>query len=295
MEISGLGFWSSIWLIIRHPPLLPRGIEWMRASAQEFFIPQFATCLLPRRRRIAVVGHRLDGAIPFVPHPIRRYLGYVAFCLKTFLYLYSSFGSKAVPQIAAMMDGIVSLHRASGRIYRRCQSTTAFKRHLAPDPNFLLIRLVDPHLHCIPSLHILTVCFLYHRIRKAVSKLDSTEDRSKEATAQTYVQALRITEAALMVKQHSLADIGPTLFLLSRMFPDYDSGEIERFVSDLFAGSPYIEPKQRILIREAVLLDYRQMLTAERLLPATDPTELILRFLNGSLPGAGKKLHSPLV
>jgi hypothetical protein len=295
MQISGLGFWSSMRLILTHPLLLPRGIDWMKAAAREFFVPQFATLLLPRRRRIAVIGHSLDDTIPFVPHLIRRYLGYVAFCLKTFLCLHRSFGAKAVAHIAEMMDGIVLLYRASGRIYRRCQSTTAYRRPASLDPYFLLIQHVDPHLHCIPSLHVLTVCYLYHQTRKVMDKLACGKHRGTEAISQTYLQALRITEAALLVKQHSLADIAPTLFLLSHLFPDYGPSEVERFVLGLFSESPRVEPKQRILIRKAVLLGYREMLAGERRLPAAEPTELILRFLKGSLRGAGKTLASPVV
>ena len=64
------------------------------------------------------------------------------------------------------------------------------------NPYFLLIALFDPHLHCIPSLHVLTICYNYHQTRKIVMKLGPIGKPDCRAGSRRPIRlALRITEA----------------------------------------------------------------------------------------------------
>jgi hypothetical protein len=283
MDIERLDLGASIRLILHHRPLRRRGIEVFKAAVREFFIPQFQSRVLPGIRPVAVVSHPLDEALPFNPNLFRRYLGYFTVWMKTLWCLYRIYGKPALGDIEAMMRDIVLLYEVSGRVYRNCQSTTPSRCAAPANPYFLLIVLFDPHLHCIPSLHVLTICYNYHQTRQIVTRLDGQSALGSRLAVETYRSALRITEAILLVKQHSLLDIGPSLFLLSRLFPDYDDGEIRRFVSELFADPPVLAAETACRIRREILKSYEELLRRQGRRPEQSPTDILLDYLKDML------------
>ncbi len=284
MDILRLKLGRSIGLILRYGCLLPRGIEVLRAAITEFFLPQFQTRLLPGVRPISVMEHREDASLPFVSSCVRSYLGYMAIWLKTLRYLYDAFGKQALTDIEQMVRDICLIYYAAGRVYRRRQSTTTNRRTPPLNPYFILIRLFDPHLHCIPSLHVMTMCYNYHKTRQIVMKLSfgrAGKEIYTEAAAQTYTLALQITEMILLVKQHSLVDIGPSLFLLSSMFPDYDQREVKRFIRGLFENRRVVDRYAKARLRAGILQTYEEMLARKRLYPDKMATDIIVEFLEG--------------
>ncbi len=284
MDILRLKLRRSIGLILEHSRLLPRGIEVFKAAITEFFLPQFQSRLFPGIRPISVMEHREDASLPFLPGCVRSYLGYIAIWLKTLQYLYGAFGRQALRDIEQMIRDVCLIYYAAGRVYKRCQSTTTSRRTPPLNPYFILIRLFDPHLHCIPSLHVMTMCFNYHRTRQIVMKLGSRQagkELNSEAAAQTYTLALQITEVILLVKQHSLVDIGPSLFLLSSLFPDYDQREVNRFISELFENRRVIGPQSMARVRNGILQTYEEMLSRKRSYPYKEATDIIVEFLEG--------------
>jgi len=283
MDIERLSLGPSVRLILRHDRLLKRGIQVFKAAVREFFIPQFQSRLRPGMRPVAVVSHPLDDSLPFNPSLFRRYLGYFTVWMKTLSCLYRLYGKCALGDIEGMIRDVVLLYDASGRVYRLCQSTTTSRRAALGNPYYLLIALFDPHLHCVPSLHVLTICYNYHQTRKIVKRIDPDHAAGSHLTAETYRLALRITEAMLLVKQHSLLDIAPSLFLLSRLFPDYGEGEIRRFVSDLFADAPLLAPDTAARVRRVILQSYEQLLARLWVRRDCVPTDIVLDYLREKL------------
>jgi hypothetical protein len=183
-----------------------------------------------------------------------------------------------------MIRDICLIYYAAGRVYRRCQSTTTSRRTPPLNPFFILIRLFDPHLHCIPSLHVMTMCYNYHKTRQIMMRLSpgqAGKETHTEAVAQTYTLALQITEAILLVKQHSLVDVGPSLFLLSSLFPDYDQKEVKRFIGGLFENHRVIGPEAMARVRNGILQTYEELLSRERLYPDKKATDILVEFLEG--------------
>ena len=292
MDIESFSPGESVRLILRHGRLRHRGIQVFRAAVRQFFLPQFQSRLFPGIRPVAVVSHPADDCLPFVPGLFRRYLAYFSVWLRTLSYLYRIYGKIVLGDIERMMLDVVRLYEASGKVYRRCQSTTTSRRSAPANPFFLLITAFDPHLHCIPSLHVLTICYNYHRTRQITTRLDPGGVTGCRLTAWTYAAALRITEAVLLVKQHSLIDIGPSLFLLSRIFPDYDAGEIRSFVSDLFADTSLVDLRTARRVRAAILASYQEMQALQRRLrdcPATDVLLVYLEEIARVSGGSAKK------
>jgi hypothetical protein len=63
----------------------------------------------------------------------------------------------------------------------------------------------------------------------------------------------------LLVKQHSLADIGPSLFTLRALFPLFGEDWVEETVNALFVRMPGVSLETRDRLRDAVLSDYRAL------------------------------------
>lgn len=270
---------ESLLLIISHRRLFLPGLRVLAAAVTEFFYPQFETRLRPGIRPIVAISHPLDGLLPFVPREIATYLGYIGGWLKSLLYLYKAFGKRAFPDIEQALRELRLIYLAAGNVYRKCQSTTTGRPLCLDNPRFLLIRVFDPHLHCIPSLHVMTVCYAYFHFRRVVWAHRSNPSTHERAIRQVYRLALRVTEAMLLIKQHSLADVGPSLFLFSCLFEDYDKKEVWRFLSDLFDASVLIPEADKWELRRQIYDSYLEMQRRARRRSFRTSTELLLDLL----------------
>jgi hypothetical protein len=161
-------------------------------------------------------------------------------------------------------------------------STTRRPYYIAR-PRFFLIHLTDPHLMCIPSLHVMVMILSYTRFRRILGALgggESLEARIEEVNA----GAALITEAILYVKQHSVNCVSAAMYAMSRFDPAlFPPAEAEVFVSRLFARRgtlPGISAGDGKLIRDHIIALYRRFMDES---PAPgDPWEgPLLRFLQG--------------
>jgi hypothetical protein len=273
--IQGYPLLGSLILIARHRRLLPRGMELAWAGVTEFFLPQFETRLFPGLRPVVTLAHPVDERMPFRPQRLRFYLGYMGLVLRTLGFIHASCGPAAQPDIARMLRELCRLYYLSGAVYRRCQSTTSHRLPLQANPYSLLIRLFDPHLHCVPSLHILAVCYNYWAAREVLCRRLPADHPALACVSELFDIAVRITETVLLVKQHSVLDIAPSLFLLSRAVPGYDDAEVERFVGAVFRRRPEVAS----VVREEVLRGYRELMQLARRDPASDPSGRIVEYL----------------
>jgi hypothetical protein len=255
---AGCGnLFAGLWVVVTHLRLLVRGVELLVLAIREFFLPQFATRLFTGLRPVVLIDHPLDDRIPFQPEYVQLYLSFIQVWIQGLGALYTRFGNEAIGDIERSIRHLCRLYITAGKVYKRCQTTTARRRGPLLSPHFLLIRLSDPHLHCIPSLHVLILCYNYMELRRVLWRRVGRADDPIAAAA--YVAALHVIRSTLLVKQHSLSDIGPSLFALSELFPDYDEGQVEDFVGNLFGGMHGIPSQTAAGLREAVLADYRSL------------------------------------
>jgi hypothetical protein len=256
-----------------------------------FFLPQYVRVLWPRRRLVATLAHPLDREIPFRPREVVTYLGYITFWFKTLCWLYDRIGKEALPDIRRSMDEVLQLYREAGAIYRRRQSTTSTRAPLPRHPYFSLIYLLDPHLACIPSLHVMLICHNHlgtARILRRHGLRGAEAERLQEAVRE---EAARITEAVLLVKQHSLVDVAPSLFLLTALFPgDYGRGQVVDFVGRLFRDWP-VEESTRSRMRALLLSTYEEFLMGWEARERHGHREQILQFLDRYTPGGRQRLQ----
>jgi hypothetical protein len=253
-------------------------------AVDHFFLPQFQGLLFPRLRPVATLAHPLDRDIPFQPREIVTYLGYIAFWFKTLRWFYDRFGKAALPDILASMDEVLLLYREAGAIYRRCRSTTTTRAPLPRHPYFAVIYLLDPHLACIPSLHILLICHNDLGAARILARHCPKPGEDERLLEAVRAEAVRITEAVLLVKQHSLVDVAPSLFLLSVLFPEYRREQVADFVGRLFLDWQAPEAS-KARMRALLLASYDGFVAEWEARGRNGHREQILEFLGRYAPG----------
>lgn len=257
-RIGTLSIARTVFIALTHWPTFGPALRLAGTVIRNFFWLQFQTKLFPWIRPVANVDHPLDETIPFKPPYVRKYLSFFHLWMRTIQHAYMVRGKEILPEIAESIATVAFLYRDAGRIYRVCQSTTS-RPYLEGNAHFSLIYSFDPHLHCIPSLHILVVLYTLLFAERVFSPKysspsnDTIEEEPKQAdstlrhdVAWVYGEALEITESILFIKQHSVNCVGASLFLLSVYFPQYTKDRITSFVSDLFSEAGELDTAQDV-------------------------------------------------
>jgi hypothetical protein len=237
---QNVGYARPIALALSKPEFLSSALRIAVEAIRSFFFPQFENALL-RRRPVANVDHPLDAAIPFDPAYIKKYLEFVKLWMSTFYKFWRLYGPSALPGLLRFLGGIRRLYAEAGMVYGVVHTTTT-----RPSKNynlrFAIIHAMDPHLNCVPSLHVLLVVANWILASALAEELGlgaakgCSEAEVEAWLASLYAEALAITESVLFVKQHSVNCIGASLFYLKRRFPAFGQAEAEAFVRELFAS-----------------------------------------------------------
>jgi hypothetical protein len=262
--------------VLSVPPLRRAGIICTASIFFNFFFRQYRAALLPGRAPVARVDHPLDLKIPFTPSLAGVYLDFVAFWVRMLSFLLRNFHRRVYAPVRDFISTMGKLYAFAAEVYSKNFSTTRRPFYIAR-PRFFLIHLVDPHLMCVPSLHVMVVIRTYTKFRSILREMNEAENMA-EALEELRRGALAITEAVLYVKQHSVNCISAALYAMTcfdrGLFPPE---EAERFTAELFRGprEPAGEDGERI--RKYILGLYRRFL--EEGGEAAHWTEPLLNFL----------------
>jgi len=203
-----------------------------------FFLRQFIEAFfLPGRIPTHRVDHPLDKKIPFVPSWVTVYLDFVSFWLRVLAFLFNRYGRKAHAEVRDFIETLRKLYLFAAVTYRQNLSTTNRPFYIAR-PRFLMIHLLDPHLYCVPSLHVMVVVRTYTKFRAILQSLGEAE-YFKAQLEEMKQGALAITQAILFIKQHSVNCIPAALYAMTCfdrvLFPPE---EAEAFIALLFCEAP---------------------------------------------------------
>jgi hypothetical protein len=249
------------------------GCACMGMALYNFFFTQYKGALL-RNIPVVNVEHPLDEEIPFLPQKVDVYLDFVAFWIRTASFLNCAYPDRK--ELAA--DFIVSigrLYKTAAEVYATCFSTTKRPRYLGAF-RFALIHAFDPHLMCIPSLHVMLVIRTYTAFASIIRTLGDGETYARQA-AELRRRALAITESVLYVKQHSVNCVAAAMYAMTRFDPPlFTKEDAEAFAADLFTDNT-LPPVAANRIREHILSLYRRFLAQGEL--SADWTEPLLAFL----------------
>ncbi|MDR0586432.1 MAG: hypothetical protein LBG26_04260 [Treponema sp.] len=258
-----------------------------------FFLPQYRALLFPKRIPVSLADHPVDSRIPFNPRRVNIYLDFVAFWIRIVGFLFAHYGKNRTKPAFEFVRSIEKLYVFAAEVYRKNFSTTRRPRYLK-GIRFFLIHMADPHLMCIPSLHVMIAIRVYTAFRQI---LVSMNDQNRYAAELESVkrQALNITQAILYVKQHSVNCVSAAMYAMSRFDPDlFPPEEAEIFVKGLFSRGGGFPEKDAVKeedipeIRGHIAGLYRRFVEQGK--NAGHWTEPLLDFL-GSLPRVGERGH----
>ena len=234
-------------IVFSHKKTICPGIRLTITVIRDFFFSQFHAKYVPGLRPVKSVDHPLDNKIPFLPEYVNIYLTFIELWLKSLLFLYNEFGNKALDDIKEFLIELEHLYREAGSIYKTIHSTTN-RPDYTETLRFKIIHIMDPHLNCVPSLHVMVVCFNYLTIGKIIDKYERQSDQYLPEREYLFNQAVKITDSVLLIKQHSINCIPSAFYALSEFIPEFDDYQMKRVANDLFTlSNTHIEEREQIL------------------------------------------------
>ena len=240
IKILERGFVSSLLRLIFKPALFKVSWKTISSIVYNFFYIQHRANLNKKRIKITNVDHELDFLIPFTPSHVGIYMSFSQFWVKSQAFLIEAFGRSAYSEIINFIDSIGNLYFLAASVYKQHFSTTTrpnYKSHFL----FRLIHLSDPHLMCIPSLHIMVVVFTYIKMRLILRKLNAEKEYEDELNILRQ-RAVAITDSILFVKQHSINCIAVSLYVMTQLEETiFTAEELEDFIDCIFANESTIQ------------------------------------------------------
>jgi len=263
--------------IMGSPYLRITGLQCIASAFRNFFFLQYRAALSPGLIPVTRVDHPLDLKIPFLPGKVKTYLDFIAFWVRCLGFLLRQCGRKALEPVRSFIESIGQAYAFAAEVYRINLSTTDRPFYIT-QPRFLFIHAVDPHLMCIPSLHVMIVIRTYTLFKETIRAMGN-ETLFAAHAEELRRGALAITDAVLFVKQHSVNCISAAMYAMSRfdtrLFPP---AEAERFASDLFREGNSLTREDGEEIREHILSLYRRFLIEGE--KSDDWKKPLLDFLN---------------
>jgi hypothetical protein len=221
--------------------LRPAVIRCIALILYNFFFRQYRAALLPGRVPVSRVDHPLDLKIPFVPSWVTIYLDFVMFWIRMLGFLLLTYGRRTYDAAREFIVSMGRLYMFAAEAYQKNFSTTDRPFYIAR-PRFLVIHLLDPHLMCVPSLHVMIVIWTYTKFA-AILRSFNDAGRFSAQIEEIKQGALAITQAILFVKQHSVNCVAAALYAMTRFGGDlFPPEEAEAFIKLLFWEAPPAAP-----------------------------------------------------
>lgn len=193
---------------------------------------------------VVQVDHRLDGQIPFVPSKVKIYLDFIWFIARTMDVIFEKIERHtAIAALAEFEKFITELYRQAGTIYSKTLTTTERPKYFS-SPRFIIIHAFDPHLLCIPSLHVAIVAGTWAFVRKLLKSTELNQYEIQEFLDEIYFGAIKISESVLYVKQHSINCVTAALYFLTAINEQnfFSEKDAENFIDRLFQDATDIFP-----------------------------------------------------
>ena len=180
----------------------------------------------------------MDKKIPFTPKWVTVYIDFVPYWIRMLTFLLKTYGSRSLNAVRDFLSSMNKLYVFAAEVYRKNLSTTDRPFYVAR-PKFFLIHFSDPHLMCIPSLHVMVVIHTYTKFAAILRSLGEAETHAARIEEMRQ-GALAICQAILFVKQHSVNCIGASIYAMTRFDPEvFPHEEAEAFCSRLIDGIPF--------------------------------------------------------
>ncbi len=214
---------------------------------RDFFILQHLQRFHITKRRVINVDTEIDEKIPFVPQRIFAYLSFVSFFVKPMDMLKNKLGfKKAAPYLCVYIKFLTSIYMNAASIYRYTMTTTTRPRYFK-SRKFRTIHFFDPHLLCVPSIHVAISAGVYAWFKQFFHMGLFTKEEESAYLEEIKTQAIAIVESVLFVKQHSVNCIPLALYMLTSTMNKsfFSAHDAIDFIDCLFVTASEIDEATR--------------------------------------------------
>lgn len=251
-------------------------------AATKFFLFQFLKKFGIIRTKVVHVDHELDNCIPFKPELLDIYLDFVNFWLRPISMMQQKFGLRKGTEIAnEFITYITRTYSEAYNLYKKCMTTT--NQPETDNLGLKLMRIMDPHYLCVPSLHIAVVSLTQNFYRRLFEQDLFTEQEKKRWMKELEEHGVEIADSVLYLKQHSVNCIPAALYMMTRIAPELVSPTAAvNLLDSLLQHEPSIDSDTQKKITEHIQFIYERFLlegTTE-----DDWREPILRWLESYEP-----------
>ncbi|UTC82619.1 hypothetical protein [Treponema denticola] len=261
--------------------------RFLRTVIRDFFWLQFSVKWRFRSIPVLDVSHPLDELIPFTPGKVQIYLNFTNFWIRPMTFLFRRIGiKKALPYCVEYLSLIEKAYSDAARVYRFCMTTTNRPDYKA-DKAFKMIHALDPHLLCVPSLHVSIVILASVYYAEVFKKDDFTKEERETYTAELKEGALEIIESVLYVKQHSVNCIPAAMYMMLYVLKDrFTISNGVNIIDSLFEDAEMISEQEKKEVRAHIHFMFERLLLEGS--NEDDWTVPVKRWLKTYLPCALK-------
>jgi hypothetical protein len=249
-----------VFVVICNLRLLAATLGYVLVVLKRFFMDQHWAKLFPGDVPVRNIEHRLDASIPVRYETVGVYLKFIKLWISALSYFRRHIGRAFDADVADFLRGLSRCYIDASAVYGRCRTTTR-RPSGPPNKRLAFVYSVDPHLFCIPSLHVLVVCYTYRRLDELLSARGLRGEFSVELDA-LRERARRITESILYVRQHSVNCIPTALAMISLIVETYDEAEAKSFLSTLFVDDDRVAEPDKAAITEYMVSLYHRLAKA---------------------------------
>jgi hypothetical protein len=262
---------AALFQLIFNKRLSPQFFKTARLIHKNFFRLQSRARRHPTRIPVTNVDHPYDKTIPFRPQWVMTYHDFSAFWVRTAVYLSRTVSPDAAGDFIGTMG---NLYAAAALVYSRHMSTTTRPRFFG-NIGCIAIQLFDPHLLCVPSLHVM-VCIHTWTKARYLFETHNTAQQEKSYIEKLFNRAVLITESVLYMKQHSVNCIPAAMYAMSCFQPElFTRKDAAAFSAALFGDerNAEIPPADRENIRSFIETSYAAFMREWEKLLATGNTD----------------------
>ena len=251
--IKDVGILWPYLLIPIHLITLKPLLFYLKTVIIDFFLLQFKVKWGWKKTSIAQVTDVIDEGIPFLPEKSDIYLDFINFWIRSLNFTVLRLGrKKALPHLAGFMAAIGTAYHEAARVYKIRMSTTP-RPAVGKNKNMQTIHRLDPHLLCVPSLHV-GVVVLTHTFFTAVFRQEGlSQEEQEQYSTELWEGAVEIAETVLYVKQHSVNCIPAALYMMTQLLKDQFTIQAAiNFIDCLFVDTSHISAEQGKVIRNHI-------------------------------------------
>jgi hypothetical protein len=231
-RINNLSLTAAVITLLIRKETRKTSLKFLGTIVTKFFLPQYQRKLRIKKRKIVNVDHELDNLIPFSVDYIKIYMNFSPLWIKSIYFLYREFGKRSLPLIEQYISTVGNLYKNGFDVSDSCQSTTT-RPGSGRNIKLKLLHWADPHLHCVPSLHVMVVCYNHLRIDSIIRELTGGTKGYEKEIDYLGDQAIQITNSILYMKQHSINCIPAGLFALSAECPEFNDAYALNLIENL--------------------------------------------------------------